>query len=482
MLNLFARLFPDPRAISPGPVAAETPSIPRASAPAPVVTDGLEPLKNWSHPFKDSRLPLEQLTHLAKASGGFYPLGVNGLWHGGVHFDAGTAGTLNQSSVHCLADGEVVAYRIDTQSPITRYFINQMTVEKPFSRNFVLVRHRLQAPAYAQSISQLIIHTESEWLHSVGKWDALDELLGHSGSTPHKNWLAEKERMREASWWAEVAEGVGLPADGRVHHLHPVGLVAAFTSNHPNSLICKKCNTTITLTKAFLNEICSTAVQPELIDAMVDASKQKFKKYGVNSCQQIKHLLAQAKKETGGFIDLRESLNYSRKTYTARKLYNLAPTAINTGLTRRGISFTDLEEKLTWIDQNLIGNDLAYGEHCFGSDEQPGRDYRGRGLIHLTHYETYKLCAKDTGLKIDHNPDLVHTDLAIAIETALWFWQTKAIGAIAEDPFMLGDSGVIAVTRPINAGLAGLSDRQKYMREISKTFNHHYKNGCTRND
>ncbi|WP_224795759.1 hypothetical protein [Pseudomonas fluorescens] len=49
----------------------------------------------------------------------------------------------------------------------------------------------LRFPAHAQAISQLIIRKESEWFHQTQKWDALDELLGHSGSTPHLNWLAE---------------------------------------------------------------------------------------------------------------------------------------------------------------------------------------------------------------------------------------------------------------------------------------------------
>ena len=109
-------------------------------------TDGLPPLKNWCHPFKDRRDPLQQLTHLADATAGYYPLGRNGLWHGGVHFDSGTAVGLEQSSVHCLADGEVVAYRIDQESPKTTYYDHKITVAKPFSRNFVLVRHRLQPP------------------------------------------------------------------------------------------------------------------------------------------------------------------------------------------------------------------------------------------------------------------------------------------------------------------------------------------------
>ena len=123
-----------------------TPIRPTPTAAPALRDDSLQPLKNWCHPFKDSRNPLEQLTHLAKASAGYYPLGRNGLWHGGVHFDSGTAGTLKQSSVHCLADGEVVAYRIDTHSPKTTYFASKQTVENPCSRNFVLVRHRLQPP------------------------------------------------------------------------------------------------------------------------------------------------------------------------------------------------------------------------------------------------------------------------------------------------------------------------------------------------
>ena len=158
MANLLARLFgfhdtrSDSRVDRPAPPVLPTPDTrPVPLSPAPS-SDTLPPLKNWSHPFKckdplgDKRNPLSQLTHMAKAKAGYFPLGRSGLWHGGVHFDSGTAVGLNQSSVQCLADGEVVAYRIDTQAPTTTYFVNKQTVEKPFSRNFVLVRHRLQPP------------------------------------------------------------------------------------------------------------------------------------------------------------------------------------------------------------------------------------------------------------------------------------------------------------------------------------------------
>ncbi|MEF9672489.1 hypothetical protein QNM99_09985 [Pseudomonas sp. PCH446] len=86
----------------------------------------------------------------------------------------------------------------------------------------------IRLPAHAQSISQLIIHGESEWYYRAPTWDALDELLGHSGSTPNLNWLAEKERFKQISWWDDVAEKVGIPTYGKVYHFHPLGLVSNF--------------------------------------------------------------------------------------------------------------------------------------------------------------------------------------------------------------------------------------------------------------
>lgn len=79
------------------------------------------------------------------------------------------------------------------------------------------------------------------------------------------------------------------------------------------------------------------------------------------------------------------------------------------------------------------------------------------------------------------NSALLENDCAVAIETALWFWKGMKIAAIAEDSYLSGDVAVGAVTRPINAGLAGLSDRQKYKREITPIFKYHFSSGCLEN-
>lgn len=108
-------------------------------------------VKNWSFPFKPKagKLdPIQHLTAMAQASGGYYPVGANGQWHGGVHFDGNTEAVFDQSQVCCIADGEVIAYRIDTRHPESKYFTSAgASFNAVFSRSFVLVKHHLEAPA-----------------------------------------------------------------------------------------------------------------------------------------------------------------------------------------------------------------------------------------------------------------------------------------------------------------------------------------------
>ncbi len=102
----------------------------------------------WAYPFPvkaaaANGAPVDSYRRaLAMAKNGFYPLNADGLWQGAVHFDEGSAELLDQSAVRCIADGEVVAYRIDGRYPSTRHGERQLL----FSTGFVLVRHRLTLP------------------------------------------------------------------------------------------------------------------------------------------------------------------------------------------------------------------------------------------------------------------------------------------------------------------------------------------------
>lgn len=88
--------------------------------------------------------PQEYYEALAQAEDGFYPIGYNGQWHGGIHFGAQTGAHLAQDGgVRCIADGEVIAWKIDEEYPQVEYASCDAAT---YSTGFVLVRHRLQLP------------------------------------------------------------------------------------------------------------------------------------------------------------------------------------------------------------------------------------------------------------------------------------------------------------------------------------------------
>ncbi|MBW0449238.1 N-acetylmuramidase family protein [Paraburkholderia phenoliruptrix] len=119
------------------------------AAPTPPSPPQWQPLK-WSFPFPpaigDSADPQTWLTALSNTDSGFFPLGSNGMFHGGIHFDARTGGKLKQGDgVKVIADGEVVAYRLDSAYPELTYPTSPPRYAL-YSTGFVLVRHRLVLP------------------------------------------------------------------------------------------------------------------------------------------------------------------------------------------------------------------------------------------------------------------------------------------------------------------------------------------------
>jgi hypothetical protein len=121
--------------VQPSPAAA-------TQAPAYV------PLK-WSYPFttaadKDGNDAHAYFEALSNAEDGFYPHGANGIWHGGIHFGRETGQILKQENgFRAIADGEVVAYRLDSAYPVLKYEDGKQCM---YSTGFVLVRHKLQLP------------------------------------------------------------------------------------------------------------------------------------------------------------------------------------------------------------------------------------------------------------------------------------------------------------------------------------------------
>ena len=89
---------------------------------------------------------------LSEAEHGFYPFGENGLWHGGIHIDKNVLNKVSiDDQLHCMANGEVIAYRINDVYPKITYPEKNLIFAKLekvsyFSTGFTLVRHLLQMP------------------------------------------------------------------------------------------------------------------------------------------------------------------------------------------------------------------------------------------------------------------------------------------------------------------------------------------------
>lgn len=102
---------------------------------------------NVSEPFRD---PHEFLRLLRKEPDGAYAVSKQALWHGGIHISDGGAGaSLDlRHGVRCMADGEVVAWRVNQRYPKAE--VPPGPGHSPFtaqySTGFALVRHRMEFP------------------------------------------------------------------------------------------------------------------------------------------------------------------------------------------------------------------------------------------------------------------------------------------------------------------------------------------------
>ncbi|MBP0948681.1 peptidoglycan DD-metalloendopeptidase family protein [Pseudomonas alliivorans] len=327
---------------------------------------------------------------------------------------------------------------------------------------------------FRQRWSKLIADHPTEWKFksNTSKWVRLNELL-----KPYPAVLKhEKERIDNFVFWDDLIGGSAIgDGSGMVKHVNPVSFVGNMLEVTGSSL-CKKCGKSIALTVPFMKKISGPTVTEEFLKGFVESASNFFEKYGITTCSQVALILAQGSVETLKFAKFRESLNYSRATYTAESLLNLAPTAINNGLIRKGLHLSH-EQKLKYVDDHLLGNDAGYAQHCFGSNDYPNNDYRGRGLLHLTFYETYKRCADAIGVRIDATPSLIETDVNAIVASGSWYWKNNNIGAIADDASLEVDLKVRRVTAKINTGLDQLAKRKAVSKEIIQLINNDF-GGC----
>ncbi|MFB0975354.1 MAG: hypothetical protein QMB71_04480, partial [Tolumonas sp.] len=93
------------------------------------------------------------LNDLGTQSGGYYLLGANNYWHGGIHItDEKFSQHKKDHPVRCMMDGEVIAYRLNRQYPTQKWQPKSGLPAKDlkFSNGFCLIKHEYESPAVQQ--------------------------------------------------------------------------------------------------------------------------------------------------------------------------------------------------------------------------------------------------------------------------------------------------------------------------------------------
>jgi len=174
------------------------------------------------------------------------------------------------------------------------------------------------------------------------------------------------------------------------------------------------------------------------------ALEQLFPDYDINTPKRMAAFIAQCSHESGGFMVLKENLNY--KPASLRKLFSkYFPTD---ELAQQYCSKPNKQEA---IANRIYANRMGNG------DESSGDGYRfcGRGLIQLTGRSNYQSFADSLEMNINDVPEYLAT-FEGAAQSACWFWETNGLNKYAD----AGD--ILGLTKRINGGTIGLEDRKKH--------------------
>lgn len=181
-------------------------------------------------------------------------------------------------------------------------------------------------------------------------------------------------------------------------------------------------------------------------DSVIAQIPETASKFNITNPLRLAHFLAQCGHESGGFRAVNENLNYS-----ADGLKKIFPKYFPGNLNE---SYARNPEK---IASRVYANRMSNGDEA----SKDGWKFRGRGYIQLTGKGNYTAFAKFIGEDTVANPDLVATKYPLA--SAAFFFDTNKLWSICDRG---SDQATIeAVTRRVNGGLIGISDRVKHFKE-----------------
>lgn len=175
-----------------------------------------------------------------------------------------------------------------------------------------------------------------------------------------------------------------------------------------------------------------------------EALTQLLPDYDIDTPRRIAAFVAQCAHESGGFMVLKENLNY--KPATLRRIFNkyFQSDAI-------AADYCSRLNKQMHIASRVYANRMGNGNEA----SQEGWKFCGRGLIQLTGRNNYQAFADSLEMDINDVPEYLMT-FEGAAQSACWFWETNNLNRFADK----GD--IKGLTKAINGGYIGLEDRIKH--------------------
>jgi putative chitinase len=151
---------------------------------------------------------------------------------------------------------------------------------------------------------------------------------------------------------------------------------------------------------------------------------------------ELVDFLGQILHESGRLERLEESLYYS----TPGRLMAVWPSR-----------FKSLADELPFLNNPVALANKVYGGRMGNTDPYDGWRNRGSGLIQITGADNLRKVQSLTGIPVYNNPDLLRKPTADCLRVCIAWWE----GTIPDSA--VGD--VKRITRLVNGGTAGLSDR-----------------------
>ena len=176
--------------------------------------------------------------------------------------------------------------------------------------------------------------------------------------------------------------------------------------------------------------------------------------YDINTPKRVAAFVAQCAHESGGFMVLKENLNY--KAASLRKLFGkYFPTD------ELAQQYASKPNKQEAIANRIYASRMGNGDEASGD----GYKYCGRGLIQLTGKSNYMAFAESLEISPEEAAEYLAT-FEGAAQSACWFWETNNLNQWADR----GD--IVTLTKRINGGTIGLEDRIKHYEHALHVLGH----------